>query len=201
VAPWRLTSREEPVLDPLTAHEHGVELAIRTTAAIPAAAWGNPTPCTEWDVRDVVNHMVADSLWVPDLVAGRTIEEVGDAYAGDVLADEPAHRAEQAHRASQAAFEQPGALERTVHLSFGDVPGEVLCHQRATDLIVHSWDLARGAGIEVDVADEVASYLESWNRPWFTPEVREMGVAGPEVPVPAEAPGMDRLLGLLGRQP
>lgn len=188
-------------MGPLTAHAHGVELANTTIAAIPADAWGNATPCTEWNVRDVVNHMVADSLWVPDLVAGRTIEEVGDAYAGDVLGDEPVRRAEVAHRAAHAAFEEDGALERTVHLSFGDVPGEVLCHQRATDLIVHSWDLARGAGIEVGFDDEVASYLEAWNRPWFTPEVREMGIAGPEVPVPADAPGMHRLLGLLGRHP
>ncbi len=50
---------------------------------IPAAAWDNTTPCAQWDVRDLLNHMTSEHLWAPRLLAGETVEEVGDTYNGD----------------------------------------------------------------------------------------------------------------------
>src|SRR5678816_4317040 len=48
---------------------------------------GNATPDTEWNVRDLAEHMLYELSWVPDLIAGRTIEEVGDKYEGDLIDD------------------------------------------------------------------------------------------------------------------
>src|SRR5689334_15822622 len=80
--------------------------------------WKAPTPCSDWDVRTLVNHVVGELLWVPPLLEGRTIAEVGDRFDGDVLGDDPAAVATDAARALQAAASEPGAQERTVHLSF-----------------------------------------------------------------------------------
>lgn len=48
--------------------------------------WDRPTPCAEWDVRALVGHVVAEDLWTPPLLAGRTIAEIGDRFDGDVAA-------------------------------------------------------------------------------------------------------------------
>ena len=46
---------------------------------VPADGWAAPTPCAQWSVRDLVAHLTREHLWVPDLLAGRTVEVVGDA--------------------------------------------------------------------------------------------------------------------------
>src|SRR5881392_1448554 len=84
--------------------------------------WGDPTPCTDWNVRALVNHLVYEARWLPPLMAGKTIAEVGDAYEGDLLGDDPVSSYEDALRQATAAVQAPGALERTVHLSYDDVP-------------------------------------------------------------------------------
>ncbi|MGZ8605823.1 MAG: maleylpyruvate isomerase N-terminal domain-containing protein, partial [Actinomycetota bacterium] len=81
-----------------------------------------PTPCTEWDVRALLEHMVSGNLWVPPLVAGESIAQVGDRFGGDLLGADPAAAWRASAYAACDAFEGPGALERIVNLSFGDVP-------------------------------------------------------------------------------
>ena len=51
--------------------------------------WDDPTPCAEWTVRDLVNHVVGEDLWTVPLMQGQTIDEVGDRFDGDVLGDRP----------------------------------------------------------------------------------------------------------------
>ncbi|MFI5829828.1 maleylpyruvate isomerase N-terminal domain-containing protein [Streptomyces sp. NPDC051578] len=54
--------------------------------AVTDGQWAAATPCTEWTVRDLLDHVTAEQLWVPPLVAeGRAVEEVGDELSGDVL--------------------------------------------------------------------------------------------------------------------
>jgi uncharacterized protein (TIGR03086 family) len=57
---------------------------------VPADRWDAPTPCSEWSVRDLVNHLASEHLWAPHLLRGETIAQVGDRYDGDVLGDDPA---------------------------------------------------------------------------------------------------------------
>ena len=81
--------------------------------------WSSATPCTEWDVRALVNHGAVEDLWVPPLMEGKTIAEVGDAFDGDQLGDESTAAWDRAVAAAQASFSSPGAMERSVHLSSG----------------------------------------------------------------------------------
>jgi uncharacterized protein (TIGR03086 family) len=91
-------------------------------AQIGPEQWSAPTPCTEWDVRALVNHVVNEERWMPPLFGGATIAEVGDRFDGDLLGDDPLGNAADAAREADAAVAAPGAMERTVHLSFGDFP-------------------------------------------------------------------------------
>src|SRR6188474_3269907 len=108
--------------------------------------WGNPTPCTEWDVRALANHIVYEQRWAVPLFAGATIAEVGDQFEGDLLGDDPRAAADEATRAAYEAVSAPGAMARTVHLSFGDTPADEYAHQLFADHVVHTWDLLAATG-------------------------------------------------------
>src|SRR5437016_8090991 len=84
--------------------------------------WGCATPCTDWQVRGLVNHLVYEQLWVPPLLDGKTVAEVGDRFEGDQLGDDPVKAWEEAAAAARAALVEPGALDRVVHLSYADRP-------------------------------------------------------------------------------
>src|SRR5438105_4840075 len=118
----------------------------RRVHAVGDDQWHQATPCTDWDVRQLMNHLASEALWMPPLLAGKTIAEVGDRFEGDVLGEDPKGAWDEASAGAGAAVSEPEAMERTVHLSFGDVPGEVYTWQVFTDLLIHGWDLARGIG-------------------------------------------------------
>ena len=82
-----------------------------------AAQWEAATPCGDWDVRTLVNHVVGELLWLPPLLAGQTIAEVGDRFDGDVLGDDPLATFVAAAAAARAAFGRDGAQDGTVHLA------------------------------------------------------------------------------------
>lgn len=96
--------------------------------------WDAGTPCADWSVRDLVNHLVVEQLWVPPLVRdGQTIAETGTAYDGDQLGADPVGAWDRSAGQARAAFEEPGALLRTVHLSYGDTSAGAYCGQMTAD--------------------------------------------------------------------
>src|SRR5207245_7375809 len=101
-----------------------------------------------WDVRTLVNHLVNEERWVPPLFAGATIAEVGDRFDGDLLGTDPVTNALDAAKQADGAVAEPGALDRQVHLSFGDTPAEEDVFQLLADHLVHSWDLAVAIGAD-----------------------------------------------------
>jgi uncharacterized protein (TIGR03086 family) len=187
-------------VDVRAAHEHCLELFGARVAAVPADRWDDPTPCEDWDVRALVNHNVAENRWAVDLLAGRTVDEVGDAHRGDLLGDDPVYAyRESAERAREAAADD-GVLERTTHLSFGDVPGAFYLTQRWIDLLVHAWDLSVSTGQDPDLPAELASAALEEMRAQEE-AVRASGVFGPPVDVGPEADHLTRLVAFLGRDP
>ncbi len=165
---------------------------------VPADALTRPTPCAEWDVRTVLNHLVGENWWVPELAQGKTIDEVGDQFEGDLLGTDPVRTWDEAADTAVAAVSEPGALERTVHLSFGDTPGEEYAMQLFADHVIHGWDLARAIGADETMPPALLDPLASWyaDREQM---YRDGGAVGPRVDVPADADPQTRLLAAFGR--
>jgi uncharacterized protein (TIGR03086 family) len=183
-----------------------VELYRRATDEFAArvrlvgARWTAATPCTDWDVRALVRHIVEEELWAPPLFAGRTVAEVGDGLSGDLLGDNPVRTFEQASAAAVEAVRGPGAMERTVHLSFGDFPGSEYAMQLAADHLVHAWDLGRAVGADTTLDAESVAAI----RAWFADRedaYRSSGAIGPRVSLPDGASPQDELLARFGRTP
>lgn len=175
----------------------GAEFTARVHA-VPADAWHAPTPCTEWDVRDLVNHVVGEHLWAPHLLRGETVEEVGDRYDGDVVGADPVAAWDDAWSASSAAW-AAASDDQDVHLSRGPTPASAYAEEMLSDLVVHGWDLARGAGLdERGDPRAVARVLQTAEA--HAAEWAGSTMFGDRIDVDSDDP-QDRLLGLLGRQP
>jgi uncharacterized protein (TIGR03086 family) len=177
-----------------------VDEFARRVVAIEHGQWTAPTPDTEWDVRALVNHIVVEDLWAPPLLEGRTLAQVGDRFDGDQLGDDPVATWRRASAGAVAAVGEDGALDRVVHVSFGDIPGWDYVSQLTCDHVIHAWDLARAIGanerLDPDLVDFAYEYLSPQVDGW-----RSAGVFGPGVEVPTGADRQSQLLALSGRRP
>ncbi|MGW5363538.1 TIGR03086 family metal-binding protein [Actinopolymorpha pittospori] len=166
--------------------------------AVPTNLRSGPTQCTDRSARALVNHVTAEHLWAPHLLIGETIEEVGDVYAGDVLGANPVEAWDAASAVSVAAWEAvPDHV--TVHLSFGDTSADEYAWQLLLDTTAHTWDLARGTGLEERLSREIVEAL--W--PYASenvPHWQSSGILAPPVHTHSEDL-QARLIALLGRDP
>jgi uncharacterized protein (TIGR03086 family) len=153
-------------------------------------------------LREIINYHAYDDAWVPDMLAGRTMDEVGkDRFAGDLLGDDPRAGFQTIVDRACAAAEAMGPedLERVVHTSFGDFPARVYLWQINSFRGLRAHDLARVIGVDPalpdalvqGIWDEISPHADEW---------RTYGVFPPAVPVPDTAPLLDRLLGITGRE-
>lgn len=179
-------------------HEQALDLFARRVAGVGDDQWDAPTPCAEWNVRDLVNHNAAENWWADALMAGGTVEDVGDRYDGDVLGEDPVAGFDASAVAARKAFEDEDALDRQVHLSFGDVPGAMYLGQRITDLLVHGWDLAVATDQDPRIDGDLARWAWEANEP-HRELIEAAAVFDDPVDVPDDADPQTKLLGLLGR--
>ncbi|HEY0452597.1 TIGR03086 family metal-binding protein [Actinophytocola sp.] len=187
-------------MDLLDAHGHAMDVFDRAMHKVGIGDWDSPTPCADWTVRDLVGHLVNEQLWVPDLLAGKTVAEVGDKYDGDVLEDDPMHAWTESSQAARAAWLRPGTLVQVVHLSFGDTDGTEYGWQMTTDLAVHGWDLATAVGADAAMGEELATAVLEYVEPQLDAWSGTSMFAEP-VSVPDDAGPQTRLVALLGRRP
>ncbi|MFD4537823.1 TIGR03086 family metal-binding protein [Kitasatospora sp. NPDC058397] len=160
--------------------------------------WDAPTPCADWSVRELVNHLTGEQLWIPELLMGATISEVGGRFDGDVLGDDPVTAWTEAADAARDAFAVPGATELTVHLSFGDVSGQYYLDQLTTDLVIHSWDLAEAIGRHTRLPAELVDFALGEFAGYG--DLSGSGLFDPPLPIPDDAGPQTRLLALTGRR-
>ena len=161
-----------------------------------------PTLCTEWRVRDLLNHLTGGAtMFALSVEDGAVADDViGQLLGTDQLGSDYKAAVVSSSNRAVAAFDSPGALEKMVSLPFGTMPGAVALNIAIFDVTTHCCDLARATDQQVDDEELLESALEI-GRAMIGPEMRASGLFGPEQPAPAEggAPA-DRLLAFAGRQ-
>jgi uncharacterized protein (TIGR03086 family) len=172
-----------------------------TVAAVADDDWARPSPCAEWDARDVVRHVV-DMHHVMLRPYGR------EAAPGPTVDDDPLAAFRRARADVMAILDDPVLAAQQTESPAGTMAGADMVDQVASaDLVIHRWDLARATG-QVDAID--AEELERmWPAFQQIPDVMRVPgafgpgvtVFGPLVEVPADASLQDRALGLVGRDP
>ncbi|WP_160150712.1 TIGR03086 family metal-binding protein [Nonomuraea solani] len=166
--------------------------ADRTSALVKGVSddeLGLPTPCSEYDVKGLINHME----WAISL-----FESVGSGGGFLPPKDYTGDFPERAER-MLAVWERPETWEG-VSEAMGGLPKTVLARMALTDLVAHGWDLARATGRHYEVEEETAAALRAFSAQ-MAPTGRARGAFGDEVAVPDDASSLDRFLGLIGRDP
>jgi uncharacterized protein (TIGR03086 family) len=127
--------------------------------------WSASTPCTDWDVRTLVNHVAGEDRWTKPLVDGKTIADVGDAFDGDLLGDDPKSSAMAAADEALTSVAERLPAGGKVHLSYGDEDIEEYISQLVADHLIHGWDLAvatgQQRGLDADLVAEVAAWFRN----------------------------------------
>lgn len=186
-------------MDAVELYRRGVAEFDRRMSAVDDSQWDAPTPCTEWSVRDLVNHIVGEDRWLPPLLAGASPEEVGDRFEGDLLGESP--RAAWAEARDEALAATAGLdLDQPVHTSMGQIPARELLGQMFGDHLIHAWDLAKGTGGDTRLDPELVETLTEMVVP-HQEMMKASGLFGEHIEPPADADAQERLLAVFGRRP
>lgn len=179
------------VLDAFTRVQDRVATIVRGAAP---DQFGLPTPCEDWTVRDLLDHLVWENIMWGGLARGTPPT---DGHTADHLGDDHIAAFDAAASTARGAFRQPGMLDR----SFGPAPGRRVVEQLLVELLVHGWDLATALGRDRDLEPDIACAA--------LPVVREIygdlprtagGSFAPARPVPERAPALDHVAAFLGRR-
>ncbi|GHC45919.1 TIGR03086 family metal-binding protein [Streptomyces cinnamoneus] len=181
-------------------HAEALDLFTARVHAIRPDQWHAPTPCTDWDVRELVNHLAVEQLWVPPLLDGAGIDDVGDAFDGDRLGEDPVAAWDEAAAAAREAFHARGALTRTVELSYGRTAAHAYCAQMIADLVVHAWDLSRAIGADEHPSKALVDFTRHEVEP-YAANLASSGLFAQPVQPPPDAGAWEKLLAQLGRRP
>jgi len=179
-------------------HARALDATGRIVAGVPSDRWHANTPCDGWDVRALVNHIVAGNLWAAELGAGGTIEGVGDRLDGDVLGPDPVGSYATSAKAAAAVFRAPGALDAPCAVSYGPVPGSVYAGHRFIDVFIHGWDLAAATGQDTALDAGLLQACREVAEPQLE-AFRGAGALAGSLPVPPGASDQTRFLAMLGR--
>lgn len=170
----------------------------RVAAGVGPGQWDADTPCDGWSVRELVNHVASGNLWVGELVAGKSIAEVGDRLEGDLLGDAPVEITAASCVVAVDAFNGDGAMDAPCAVSYGPVPGSVYCGHRIVDLVGHGWDLATATGQPTDIDPALVSACIEILEPQLE-MLAGSGMFGEPSDPGASVPPQARLLAMLGR--
>lgn len=179
-----------------------ITAALTTTGtivqAIPSSAWHEPTPCTDWDVRQVTNHVVGGMRIFTGELTG---VPAGADHDSDWLGTDPVAAYMDAADADRAAWALPLALAGTITIGLGTLPAPLAALIHLTEVVVHGVDIAVAIGRE-DLVDEQLcdDLLTTMEQAGGVDAYRVPGVFGPRLRMAADASARCRLLAYLGRE-
>jgi uncharacterized protein (TIGR03086 family) len=165
--------------------------------AVPPDGWDAPTPCTEWDVRALVNHIVSGCLILT--AATRADDTDQPDWTSDKLGDDPLGAFRQSEQTFGAVMSEPEALTRTYDSVIGHEPGSAMVRIRVAEHVSHGWDLARALGRPTDLVPDLAEQVQAFWWAGLGDSPRDGMPFDEAAAAPPGATAADRLAAYLGR--
>jgi uncharacterized protein (TIGR03086 family) len=160
------------------------------------------TPCTRWDLRRLLNHMLGASGVVTDAALGVVVTpsraDPEALAATDRIGEDPTAAFDAAATTAMTVWHTPGVLERTCSMASGATPALVVANINLLDVVVHGWDIAQATGEAAQIPPRLAEPILGFARQAITEEQRRRGFAA-EMATGDTA--SDRLVAFLGRKP
>lgn len=197
---------EVPTPDPVAQLERVTRRTKEVASGITQAQANGSTPCSEWNVVDLFNHLIGGLEFTAGCITGN-VPDIRPSEAESSYRDET--DVAVLVRAYPAAVDRvlelaavPGALDRTAITPFGEMPVARIMMGTVMDQLVHCWDLARATGQDTALDGEMVEFaygmLVSGG---FADMGRQAGFVGPEIGVPDDSSLQDKMIGYMGRQP
>ena len=185
--------------------EQAIAVAKQVLAGVSKEDLGKPSPCASWNVGQVINHLVGANYFFVNGINGQSPS--GDDGSVDFAAGDFNAAFDEGAAATLAAFNQPGVLEKTLTLPFGQMPGSAFLGLATTDLFAHAWDVAKATGQSTDLDPALAEQLLAGSKMAIQDAFRgpdagpnQQGAPfGPEQQAPEGATAADKLAAFLGR--
>ncbi len=201
-----MSSAFDGILDRYSLASSGFRRCLET---VRPDQWAWPTPCSEWNIRLLVNHMARGNLNFVGLLNGATGADFLRLRGADALGADPLAAYTRSVQECAEAFAQAGALQQVVDYPLGWVPGAQALAIRTTDTTIHTWDLARAAGAADTLDPGLVAWIDDRMEDIYaglveTPVAAETTHRFFAAPVAASASGesrQDQLLRRMGRNP
>jgi uncharacterized protein (TIGR03086 family) len=160
------------------------------------------TPCTQWDVRALLNHLLAGQRMFVSALGGEAQAAPPQGAVPDLVGEDPHAQYDQARHNTIAAFSEPGALERTIPAPGGETIGARLLGIAFADAVVHGWDLAKATGQDETIPPDLADAAWRLINGRIGPQARGPGKPfADEVSVDSDASAQAKLIAYTGRLP
>lgn len=167
-----------------------------TVDRIQTMQMNDPTPCSEFTVHGVLDHMMVGGGTAAYLFRG---EDAPELKAPGVYGWVPAAEFRKVMDDLLAAVKFPDAMERQMTTPFGKMPGETFARLVAFDGLIHGWDLASSTGQRFEVPPAVVSAVDEFARTALTSEMRDGETFKDETTAPEDAGQFERLVAFSGR--
>jgi len=183
-------------VDPIERIERATAVAGEKVKGVTPGAMSLPTPCSEFDVRALLNHMIGGlSILTTAAEGGKAEIPQGDQFGSDAAGVYVERRTRLLD-----TIRGPGVLERNWEMPFGSMPGQMMAGIAFFEHLTHAWDIARATNQDATLPADLVS--ECWELVTPMDEMLRMpGVCGPAVNAPESAALQDRLIAFLGRNP
>jgi uncharacterized protein (TIGR03086 family) len=136
-------------MDDLELLDHGYAWTAARIAAVPAESLDAPTPCSLWNLQELLDHTIGALTMLTDAVAAAPSKAEFASTAWDRAIAELAAR-------SRRAWEAPGVMDRTMTLPIGTLPANVVLSGTLLELVTHGWDISHSGGEAADIPDVLA---------------------------------------------
>ena len=172
---------------------------------VPEDRLGGPTPCPAYTLGDLLDHVDGLSMAFTAAAAKDIGSAGGQGPSGDAarLGDDWRERIPTRLAALAASWRDPDAWTGMTRAGGVDLPGEIAGIVALNELVVHGWDVARASGQDYDVdpvsLEAAHGFVAQFSGPGQ--EASRAGLFGPVVDVAADAPLLDRVIGMSGRDP
>jgi len=187
-------------MDIVQLHEQAVDETVRLVDGVRPDQMNLPTPCSDWDVRTLINHMASGNVRFAVLLS-RGERMSSQPNPGGLLGDDPAGAYRRSADEAKQAWADPALLDKRFDLPFGRLPGRAALGMRLIEMVTHGWDLGKATGQQPQfnpAAVQMASDLARSSLPEDRPA--DMPFAAP-APVAGDASDLDRFAAYLGRTP
>jgi uncharacterized protein (TIGR03086 family) len=183
-------------MDPIERIEKATAHTSKIVNGMNTDQLSSPTPCSEFDVRLLLNHMIGGLEMLSTAASGGEAKmPEGDQFGSTPGKDYDAGRAKLLE-----AVRGEGALDGTWKMPFGELPAQMMVTIAFVEHLTHGWDLAKATGQDATIPDalvkESLEVVTPMDAMWRMP-----GVCGPKVEVPESASLTDQFAGFMGRQP